>query len=86
MITGDEGHGLREITIPAGAPAVGKSLVSLGLPAGVLIVLLHRQGQSIVPQGGTVFEAGDRVLLLAEDDALVTTRGALVGGGGRDAL
>jgi potassium/hydrogen antiporter len=82
VITGDEGHGLREVTIGPGG-AAGKSLVSLGLPAGVLVVLLYRKGQSIVPQGGTVFEAGDRVLLLAEDDAFETSRGLLAGGGGR---
>ncbi|MBA3885131.1 MAG: potassium/proton antiporter [Acidobacteria bacterium] len=85
VITGDEGHGLREITIAAGAPATGKSLVSLGLPAGVLVVLLYRQGEIVVPQGGTVFEEGDRVLLLAEDEAFATARGLLVGSGTPDA-
>jgi potassium/hydrogen antiporter len=85
VITGDEGHGLREITIAAGAPATGQSLVSLGLPAGVLVVLLYRQGEIVVPQGGTVFEEGDRVLLLAEDEPFATARGLLVGGGTPDA-
>jgi potassium/hydrogen antiporter len=78
VITGDEGHGLREVTIGARG-AAGMSLVSLGLPAGVLVVLLYRKGQSIVPQGGTVFEAGDRVLLLAEDEAFDTARRLLAG-------
>jgi potassium/hydrogen antiporter len=78
VITGDEGHGLREVTIGAGG-AAGKSLVSLGLPAGVLVVLLYRQGQSIVPQGGTVFEKGDRVLLLAEDQPFELARHLLAG-------
>jgi potassium/hydrogen antiporter len=78
VITGDEGHGLREVTIGAGG-AAGRSLVSLGLPAGVLVVLLYRRGQSIVPQGGTVFEKGDRVLLLAEDQPFELARHLLAG-------
>jgi cell volume regulation protein A len=67
VIDGDEGHRLRELTLSEGAPAVGRSVVNLGLPAGVLVVLVYRAGQIVVPQGGTVLEAGDRVLLLAED-------------------
>ncbi|MBA2558115.1 MAG: potassium/proton antiporter [Chloroflexi bacterium] len=46
VIAGDEGHGLRELTIRAGAPAVGRSIVSLGLPGGVLLALVYRNGQS----------------------------------------
>jgi potassium/hydrogen antiporter len=81
IITGDQGHSLREITIAEGAPAVGKSIVSLGLPAGVLIVLLYRAGQVLVPQGGAVLEAGDRVLLLAEDESFQTARRLLAASG-----
>lgn len=84
VIAGDEGHGLREVAIAEGAPAAGRSLVSLALPAGVLVVLLYRAGQILVPQGGTVLEAGDRVLLLAEEDTYPAAR-ALLAGGGEDA-
>jgi potassium/hydrogen antiporter len=79
IIAGDEGHGLRQLTIVQGAPAVGRAVVSLGLPAGVLLALLYRDGRIIVPQGGTTLEAGDRVLLLAQDDAYHTARELLVG-------
>lgn len=81
VIAGDEGHGLREVTIGEGAPASGRSIVSLGLPAGVLVVLLYRTGQILVPQGGTVLEPGDRVLLLAEEDTYPAARDLLAGGG-----
>ena len=84
VIAGDEGHGLREVALAEGAPAAGRSLVSLALPAGVLVVLLYRAGQILVPQGGTVLEAGDRVLLLAEEDTYPAAR-ALLAGGGEDA-
>jgi len=79
VIAGDEGQALREATIADGAPAVGRSIVSLGLPAGVLLVLLYRAGQILVPQGGTVLEAGDRVLLLAEEEPYQTARRILLG-------
>jgi potassium/hydrogen antiporter len=79
IISGDEGHGLRQLTIVKGAPAVGRSVVSLGLPAGVLLVLIYRGGQIIMPQGGTTLEVGDRVLLLAQDDAYQTARELLIG-------
>jgi potassium/hydrogen antiporter len=79
IIAGDEGQGLRQLTIVPGAVAAGRSVVSLGLPAGVLLVLIYRSGQIITPQGGTMLEAGDRVLLLAEDDAYQTARELLIG-------
>lgn len=79
VISGDEGHGLREIVVRAGAPAVGRTLVSLDLPDGVLVVLIYRAGHVLVPQGGTGLEAGDRLLLLSEDEQLATARQLLTG-------
>lgn len=79
VIAGDEGHGLRELRIAEGAPAAGRSVVSLRLPSGVLLALLYRNGQIVVPQGGTILEAGDRLLLLAEDEAYQSARRLLVG-------
>jgi cell volume regulation protein A len=79
VIAGDQGHGLREVTIAEGAPAAGRSIVSLALPTGVLVVLLYRAGQILVPQGGTVLEAGDRVLLLAEEGTYLSARDLLAG-------
>ena len=79
VMAGDEGHALHELRVMEGAPAVGRSILSLGLPAGVLFVLVHRDGQVIVPQGGTTLAAGDRVLLAAEGQAFETTRALLEG-------
>lgn len=79
VIAGDEGHALRELTLGPAAPAAGRSIVSLGLPAGVLLVLIYRGGQAIMPQGGTTLEAGDRILLLARDEVYRQARELLVG-------
>ena len=84
VIAGDEGHGLREVTIAEGAPAARRSIVSLKLPAGVLVVLVYRDGRILMAEGGTVLEAGDRVLLLAEGDAYQAARTLLAGSGTED--
>jgi len=39
--------------------------MQLGLPAGVLIVLITRDDDSIVPNGGTVLQEGDKLVVLA---------------------
>jgi len=67
-----------EIPVPAGSRVIGRTLVDLSLPAGALIVLIHRGDDVFVPRGGTAIQAGDRLLVLAEKQALVQIR-AVVG-------
>jgi Trk K+ transport system NAD-binding subunit len=40
--------------------------MEIGLPAGALAVLIQRETGDIVPNGGTVIEAGDRLLILTD--------------------
>lgn len=56
------------MTIPASSPAAGKWLLDLGLSKGTLVTLIWRKGQSFVPNGSTVLEAND-VLLVCTDQA-----------------
>lgn len=79
VITGETGHGLRELTVATDSPAAGRSVVGLGLPPGVLLVLIYRGGRVLVPQGGTILEAGDRLLLVADGQPYETARELLVG-------
>lgn len=60
---------LMEIRIPVGSTTAGKRLLELGLPPGVLVVLLRRGDHVIVPDGGTAIEEGDGVVLLADERA-----------------
>jgi cell volume regulation protein A len=60
---------LAEIHVPPGAPAVGRQLVDLHLPSDVLIVLIGRGGDMIVPRGSTVIEADDTVLVMAQQSS-----------------
>jgi potassium/hydrogen antiporter len=68
VITGDEGPRLTEIVVEEAATAVGRKIVDLGLPQGVLIVLVRRGAETFMPQGGTVIAAGDGLLVAAEPD------------------
>lgn len=73
------GQDLHEIVITDDSIAPELPIVRLGLPEGVLIVLVHRDGDYLVPQGSTVLERGDRVLVLAEGDKLLRARAILQG-------
>ena len=44
---------------------VGKTLIELKLPKGVIVALLERSGEVVVPTGATKILAGDRVILFA---------------------
>ena len=57
---------LREIILPPTSDALGRSLVELDLPSGFLVVLVHRGAESLVPNGDTVLQAGDHLLVLAQ--------------------
>lgn len=72
--TGDLKGDLVEIVIPANSAVVGKQIVELGLAEGALIVLLDRCDEHIIPSGGTVLQAGDTLLVLADQAALAALR------------
>lgn len=66
VIAGDTDHNLHELVIEADSAADDTRVVELGLPAEVLMVLVRRGDETILPQGGTELHAGDEVLLFAE--------------------
>lgn len=72
-----DGTALRQVVIPSGAFGDGRPLVGAGLPPRALIVLVERGGSYIVPTGATKLEAGDRVLVLADDEAFAATHALL---------
>jgi Trk K+ transport system NAD-binding subunit len=65
---------LVEIEVPRGSPVAGKAVIDLGLPQDVLIVLIQRKGNIIVPKGSTRLEAEDMMLILAERPELEKVR------------
>ncbi|MEI9943231.1 MAG: potassium/proton antiporter [Chitinophagaceae bacterium] len=56
-----------EIILPGSSPAIGRAIVKLRLPKSALIVLLIRDGKYSQPNGSTLLEEGDKLLVLANN-------------------
>ena len=63
-----------QFPIPPEAPIVGKALAELNLPEDILVIHIHRDGETIIPHGDTILQAGDVVTLLARDGDLEALR------------
>jgi cell volume regulation protein A len=63
-----------ELEISNHSAIIGKQIVELSLPKNALVVLINRNNEFIVPSGGTVLEPGDRMLVLADKDAITEVR------------
>ncbi len=62
---------ITEVSLPEHSTKVGKALVELGFPKTALIVMINRNGKYITPNGATILEPEDKLLILAESkDAL----------------
>lgn len=57
---------LLELEVNAGCFAAGKSLIDLNLPMNALIVMINRNGKFFTPNGSTVLEPGDKMLVLTD--------------------
>lgn len=60
---------MKELKVLKGNIAVGKRIVDLNLPKTTIIAMINRDRKFIVPNGATVIEANDILILLAEDAA-----------------
>lgn len=59
---------LIEIDLPDDSPVIGKQIVDLDFPRQALIVMIQRNKQYLTPNGSTVLEPKDRLLVLADSD------------------
>ena len=67
---GEEVHAqLREFTIPSKHPLAGRSVAEAGLPDDVLIVMVIRGNNHIIPKGATILHENDRLVLSGDDFA-----------------
>jgi Trk K+ transport system NAD-binding subunit len=64
--------GASRVTVEADSSINGKILRSAGLPKGLLITSITRGDQVFVPDGDTVFRAGDRLIALGRPSDLET--------------
>ncbi len=59
-----------ELKVLSDSPAIGKSIIDLDLPTGVLVVLIARGDETIVPNGATVLHPEDTLVVVANREAL----------------
>ncbi|MEX0720152.1 MAG: potassium/proton antiporter [Balneolaceae bacterium] len=57
---------LVEVEVKENDFAVGKQILRLGLPDNVLVTLINREGNFIVPKGTTNIEENDKLLILSD--------------------
>lgn len=73
----DENSQKTELVVPEESEAIGKQLVELGLPESAVIILIKREGSSIVPRGATIIESGDKLLFLSATKDLAKIKSIL---------
>ena len=76
-LEGDSGHDLHELVVPGDSPADGVAILGLHFPEDSLIVLIQRGDEVVVPQGRTELFAGDRLLVMADEETLPQVRGII---------
>ncbi|MBL7943356.1 MAG: potassium/proton antiporter, partial [Flavobacteriales bacterium] len=64
---------LQEITIEPNSVADGKSIVELGLPQDLLIILIARANEFLVPSGGVTLQAKDTLIVLSDKETFAKT-------------
>ncbi|ADK84570.1 sodium/hydrogen exchanger [Desulfarculus baarsii DSM 2075] len=68
----------QDVAIEPGAAIIGRQVRELGLPKGVLILLIHRDGNFLVATGETALEAGDNLLLYGPKNDLRAAQAILL--------
>jgi potassium/hydrogen antiporter len=62
---------LVEILLPGDSKAIGRKIVNLHFPNTAMIVLLSRNGKYFQPDGFTILEENDKLLVLANNKEVV---------------
>ena len=60
---GENDGNLKEILIDTGHNWCNCAITDLNLPGNILIALIKRKDENIIPQGSTVIHSGDRVVI-----------------------
>ncbi len=61
---------LVEITIPTDSTMINKAIVELHLPEDLLVILIKRDHEFVVPNGGTILRQKDKLLVLSDEKSL----------------
>ena len=69
---------LLEIPVSPPAKCRGKTILQLKLPPEILIVLIHRDGENLVPRGSTRIEVNDTLLIMTGAEKTEELRSLLI--------
>lgn len=70
---------LVEIEVPTGCSSVGRRIVDLGFPKNTLIVMIERNKKYITPNGSTIIEPGDNLLVMTDSENDLTNVNSCLG-------
>ncbi|MBT5381415.1 MAG: TrkA C-terminal domain-containing protein, partial [Phycisphaerae bacterium] len=65
------------LSITPGTPPgnwIGRSIASLALPDDILVALVYRGGDRLIPTGRTTFAAQDRVIVIGDPEHITQLR------------
>lgn len=65
---------MQEFPVDPNSQAVGMSLIDLPLPTGSRLAAITRQGQAFIPQGTTIIEPDDTVILVGNSQVFQESR------------
>ncbi len=68
---------LTDVLVPYNSDVVGKTIAQINVPVNALVVLISRDEKFIVPNGSTVIEEGDVLLVLANDEDIKSLQDVL---------
>jgi cell volume regulation protein A len=68
-----------DVLVRDASSIAGRRLLELGLPPGALVVVLDRDGHTLVPSGGTEVKTGDKLLVMVTRQDLDRVRELLEG-------
>lgn len=59
------GAEILEVILPDNSPVVGKAVMDINLPKGILFAMVNRNGKTLVPRGDFILNGQDTLLLFA---------------------
>ena len=65
---------MQEFPVDPSSKAVGKTLIDLSLPSGARLAAITRHGQAFIPQGTTIINAEDTIILVGNSQVFQDTR------------
>ena len=58
-----DGVNFCEVVLDSENPWVGKTMADIDLDQGKLVIMIQRQGSIVIPNGGTILETGDKLVI-----------------------